>query len=108
MSLRAGRCLEFSEGMIVVVCMPQSKTALSSETRSELRLTPRIVPGAEARGLVAPRRTRKAVSGVTQQEVRQEHTTASLDGITTFPDHGADWSATHVYTLLDVVVNRRL
>ena len=26
-----------------------------------------------------------------------EEDTASLDGITTFPDHGADWAGTHVY-----------
>jgi len=32
-----------------------------------------------------------------------EHTTASLDSITTFPDHGADWSAAHVCILLDNV-----
>lgn len=29
-------------------------------------------------------------------------TTAGLDSVTTFPDHSADWSATHVYYMLDV------
>lgn len=27
-------------------------------------------------------------------------TTAGLDGITSFPDHGADWARVHVYVLL--------
>ncbi len=36
-------------------------------------------------------------------KVGGEHTTASLDGITAFPDHGANWSAAHVCILLDNV-----
>jgi hypothetical protein len=68
-----------------------------------------MVPGAEARGLVAPRRAVCIVSRIRgwgakwRRMEEEEHTTASLHGITTFPDHGADWSAAHVCFLLDNV-----
>jgi hypothetical protein len=45
------------------------------------------------------------VSLVSRGEVMSsgvEPTTAGLDSITAFPNHGADWSAVHVYYLLDL------
>ena len=34
--------------------------------------------------------------------MNEVHTTTSLDGITTFPDHGADRTAAHIYILSEV------
>ena len=61
-----------------------------------------MVPGWEARGLVAPRRTAKLLVVVYPKEAFP-HTTSGLDGITSLPNHGADWSAVHVYCVSDVI-----
>lgn len=58
-----------------------------------------MVPGADANGLVAPRRAEeKELDGVIAGVSKRKGllTTASLDGITSFPDHGADWARVHV------------
>ena len=62
-----------------------------------------MVPGWEARGLVAPRRTGEKALVIVPKRSECIHTTSGLDGITTFPNHGADWSAVHVYCVSDVI-----
>lgn len=58
-----------------------------------------MVPGADARGLVAPRRAVRG-NAVSDMQLRLtlivERTTTSFNCITTFPDHGADGTAQHV------------
>jgi hypothetical protein len=54
-----------------------------------------MVPGEEARGLVAPRMAGNVISNCIIVEA-VKHTTASLDGITALPDHGADGARVHV------------
>lgn len=75
-----------------------------------------MVPGAEARGLVAPRMAKNARVSNTDAsnftcptkegptETREHkvdrrgvRTATSLDGITALPDHGDDGAAEHVY-----------
>jgi hypothetical protein len=67
-----------------------------------------MVPGAESRGFVAPRRavSQSATASLNGKEplwVEAEHTTSGFDGITTLPDHGANWAAQHVYTIVSHV-----
>lgn len=62
-----------------------------------------MVPGLEARGLVAPRMT--SIGNIQTCPLLAQkgehrgrwHTTASLDCVTTLPNHCADRSAQHVY-----------
>lgn len=57
-----------------------------------------MVPGAEARGLVAPRRAGKGgCQSLHTHRDRRWLTAAGLDGITALPDHGDDGAAVHVY-----------
>lgn len=57
-----------------------------------------MVPGAEARGLVAPRRAgNRGCQSLHKHRDRSRLTAASLDGITALPDHGDDGAAVHVY-----------
>jgi len=65
-----------------------------------------MVPGAEARGLVAPRRAGEKVVRGMRLVKAGKLTSAGLDSITTFPNHSADWSGTHVCYTLDVYVVR--
>lgn len=54
-----------------------------------------MVPGEEARGLVAPRMASDVISScIIVKDVK--HTAASLDGVTALPDHGADGARVHV------------
>ena len=47
-------------------------------------------------GIVLVRGWLGEMEGFADGKREREHTTAGLDGITTFPNHGADWSAAHV------------
>ena len=58
--------------------------------------SPRMVPGAEARGLVAPRRAERNISRQFIASRDVELTAASLDGVTALPDHSADGARGHV------------
>lgn len=59
--------------------------------------SPRMVPGAEARGLVAPRRAFAIISTIYMIIARRMlHTAASLDNFPAFPDHSADGTRVHV------------
>ena len=63
--------------------------------------SPRMVPGDEFNGFVAPRRAiclsvTVSFNGEEPRRAGAEHTTSGLDGITSLPDHGADGTAQHV------------
>lgn len=59
--------------------------------------SPRMVPGAEARGLVAPRMANNDFSVWSSMVIANgELTAAGLDDLTALPDHGDDGAAQHV------------
>lgn len=56
-----------------------------------------MVPGAEARGLVAPRMANNDFSVWSSMVIANgELTAAGLDDLTALPDHGDDGAAQHV------------
>ncbi len=87
-----------------VLSMMSKKNSYFGETQGAGSLTiaksPRMVPGADARGLVAPRRAIEVNMCLPKVNATKhagaEHTTPGFDGITAFPDHGADGAAQHV------------
>lgn len=55
-----------------------------------------MVPGADANGLVAPRRTGKSGEMIEDQIPSRRVTSAGPDRVTTFPHHSADRAAKHI------------
>ena len=58
--------------------------------------SPRIVPGAEASGFVAPKRAASESVMLVFRVVSNGRTATSLDSLTPLPYHGTDGTAQHI------------